>query len=247
MRRLLILAFFVVGTAVAFTVGRQIPVDSADEPGEVPSGSADLGGSVEPAPAAAEAVRAALLRRIARTDTYLAASLGESDSILRRWVGRDRDPLRVYYETSDVPGYTGAMARAARDAFSRWSRVGGIPVEFTTVRTDDNADVILRWVESFGMRRAGQADLVWRSDGQLRRATLTLATHTVDGHLLSTDAVFTVALHEIGHLLGLGHSDEPRDVMYPTTSVHDLTSRDRRTAMLLYSLPPGSLKGPRRD
>jgi hypothetical protein len=33
-------------------------------------------------------------------------------------------------------------------------------------------------------------------------------------------------------------------VMYPTTSVHDLTSRDRKTAMLLYSLPPGSLRGP---
>ena len=36
----------------------------------------------------------------------------------------------------------------------------------------------------------------------------------------------------------------PVDEMYPTTSVHDLTSRDRKTAMLLYSLPPGSVRGP---
>jgi len=48
-----------------------------------------------------------------------------------------------------------------------------------------------------------------------------------------------------GHLLGLGHSDQPEDVMYPTTTVHDLTNRDRRTAGLLYALPPGSVKQPR--
>ncbi len=243
MRRVLILTIFVIGTAIAFSLGRRVPVNEMTAPESSGSGAGDMGGSVESGQKS-EAARRAALRAIAAEDTYLPATLAESDSILRRWVDRERRPLLVYYEPTAVSGYTTALGRAARDAFSRWRRVGGIPVHFETVRTPDNADVTVRWVEAFEVRRAGQADLVWRSDGHLQRGTLTLATHSHLGRPLSVDAVFTVALHEIGHLLGLGHSDQARDVMYPTTSVHDLTSRDRKTAMLLYSLPPGSLRGP---
>jgi Matrixin len=189
-----------------------------------------------------ESVRRELYRRLEQSDTYLPAMLAESDSLLRRWDVRLDDPLRVYLEPSSVDGYTPASDRAVRDAFARWTRVAQIPVSFVYVRSADEADVIVKWVDQFPMERAGQAEVLWQMDGWLRRGTLTLATHTFDGRLLSSRAVFTVALHEIGHLLGLGHSDDPRDVMYPTTSVHDLTSRDRRTAMLLYSFPPGSLK-----
>jgi hypothetical protein len=243
MRRLLILAVFVAGTAVAFNVGRRVPVgeEPPDSSGAV---VADLGGSIEPRRERSEEARRATLRAIAAEDTYLPATLVESDSVLRRWVDREARPLRVYFEPATVPGYTAAMGRVVRDAFPRWRRVGGIPVRFEFVRSPDNVDVIVRWIEAFDVRRAGQADLVWRSDGHLQQGTLTLATHSHLGRPFTTEAVETVALHEIGHLLGLGHSDQERDVMYPTTSVHDLTSRDRRTTMLLYSLPPGSLKGP---
>lgn len=187
-------------------------------------------------------VRAALMRRLANSDTYLPAMLKESDSLLRRWTERMHDPLRVYFEPTTVAGFTTATERAARDAFARWARVAQIPVSFVYVRTEEESDVVVKWLERFPMERAGQAEVLWQSNGWLRQGTLTLATHTFNGHLLSSRAVFTVALHEIGHLLGLGHSDDPRDVMYPTTSVHDLTGRDRRTAMLLYSFPPGTLK-----
>jgi predicted Zn-dependent protease len=54
--------------------------------------------------------------------------------------------------------------------------------------------------------------------------------------------MIALALHELGHALGLNHSPDRRDVMYPETSADDLTLRDRRTALLLYSLPPGDLK-----
>ena len=83
--------------------------------------------------------------------------------------------------------------------------------------------------ERFPIRRAGQADITWNRGGWITRGTLTLATRMRDGMPLSDDAVYTVALHEIGHLLGLGHSDDPHDVMYPTTEVHDITARDRRS------------------
>jgi len=188
------------------------------------------------------AARMAILRHIAGPDSYLPAMLAESDSLLRRWPERTVPPLRVHFLSASVTGYTPDMREAARSAFVRWERVGGIPMRFEFVNDSAGADVIVRWIDRFPMRRAGQADIRWNGLGWIVGGTLTLATHTSDGLPLDEEAVYTVAMHEIGHLLGLGHSDDPDDVMFPTTSVHDITGRDRHTARLLYTVPPGSLR-----
>ena len=191
------------------------------------------------------ATRAVVRRRISQSDTYLPAMLVEGDSMLRRWPERVDEPIAVYLPEGGAPGYTVEMGRAVEDAFSRWQRGSSIPVHFRFVRDSAGAEVAVRWIERFDSRRTGQADLMWSSRGWLLKGTLTLATHSPSGWPLSAGAVRTVAVHEIGHLLGLGHSDDPQDVMYPTTVMHDLTLRDRRTAGLLYALPPGSVKDPR--
>ncbi len=191
------------------------------------------------------AQRQRILRQIAGSDTYLQHMLTQGDSMLRRWPDRVNKPITVHLDMgAKVSGVSEAHRQAVRDAFARWQRVAAIPVQFAFVRDSARAEVRVRWVRTFAMRRAGQADVVWNQDGWLVKASLTLATNTTDGQVLSPDAVYTVTLHEIGHLLGLGHSDAPEDVMYPTTSVHDLTFRDRHTARLLYALPPGSLRFP---
>lgn len=188
------------------------------------------------------AQRASLLRRIDESDTYVPQILRERDSMLTRWRDRIDDPMTVFLTTSTVEGYSNASRSAVIDAFRRWERVAEIPVDFLYVRNRAGADVVVEWIRTFPDGKAGEARVTWRSDGWIQSGTLTLATRAPNGAHIPPEATFTVALHEIGHLLGLGHSDDPRDVMAPATSVHDLTPRDRRTAMLLYNLEPGSLK-----
>ena len=71
---------------------------------------------------------------------------------------------------------------------------------------------------------------------------LVLATHAPHGEPLPQRVMVTLALHELGHALGLGHSSDRADALFPTSAATELTPRDRRTATLLYDLPTGSLK-----
>ncbi|MDH3495319.1 MAG: M10 family metallopeptidase domain-containing protein [Gemmatimonadota bacterium] len=223
---------------VAVQVGRHLVPVQPEVRGVAPDAS--LGGSVDLD--SVRAARAGVLRHIAGADSYLPAMLAEGDSVLKRWPERMTVPLTVYLPAGAVTGASGDKREAARRAFVRWERVGAIPVRFQFVTDSAQAEVVVRWIERFPIRRAGQADIHWNRNGWILRASLTLATHTTDGFPLGVEAVHTVALHEIGHLLGLGHSDDARDVMYPSTEVQDITARDRHTARLLYSVPPGSLR-----
>ncbi|UCD23624.1 MAG: matrixin family metalloprotease [Gemmatimonadota bacterium] len=192
----------------------------------------------------AKSSRVSVRRRIAESDTYLGYALAEGDSMLRRWRDRSAEPVTVFISAGRVPGYSEDLRSAVREAFVRWERVGAIPVVFSFVRDSTQAEVEVKWIESFTIRRTGQAEVTWDPSGWLVRGLLTIATHFDDGRAVSREVVNTVALHEIGHLLGLGHSDDPADLMYPATSVQDLTPRDRRTARLLYALPPGFVRDP---
>jgi predicted Zn-dependent protease len=56
-------------------------------------------------------------------------------------------------------------------------------------------------------------------------------------------AVQNAARHEAGHVLGLGHSPDPRDIMTATSEgrQYQITDADRHTVTQLYQLPAGAL------
>jgi hypothetical protein len=60
----------------------------------------------------------------------------------------------------------------------------------------------------------------------------------VNWHVGGTVDIYGVALHEAGHAIGLGHSDNPGDVMYPYYRTNmQLSANDIGAAQALYGVP----------
>jgi len=191
-----------------------------------------------------------------------------------RWPA-DRFPLAVFIEaptlsedllqsqapgaTRDPEGYVKAVARALR----LWE--GGLEglVTFDRVSRRSAADVVLRlrageppgddpYIQVLGTTPLGGAcryrggdPREGRVDADFRVPTLDI--YVADRHgLLLADQVERIALHEIGHALGMRtHSPIPADLMYRVVRDRlprgELGTEDVNSFLSLYQLPHGTV------
>ncbi|HET9294176.1 MAG TPA: matrixin family metalloprotease [Gemmatimonadales bacterium] len=176
--------------------------------------------------------------------TYLDSLLNSTDSLVRRWPDRGGQAFRVAIIEGGSPDYDPRMADFVREAINRWESAGlGYWYSWTADTSD--ADITFGWRKTFGLRnQAGQTDLSWDKAGNVLHASVVLATRNGEDSLFTDEALLDAAIHEVGHAMGMPHSADSADVMFPTTRTGTLTERDLATARLLYLLPPGPLKGP---
>lgn len=187
-----------------------------------------------------EAVRAVLRARAA--GTYIEEMLLSRDSSLARWPDRRTAPVRVWIEPSSAVGdWNVAYAHEVRAAFLEWNALD-LPARFRFVDDSASAEVTVRWVDRFSEPISGRTR--WARDGDywITDAAISLAVHHRDGVLLDLDSMRAMALHEIGHLLGLDHTSDRESIMAPRVRVRALSESDRATAELLYAVPPGTIR-----
>lgn len=187
---------------------------------------------------------AAIQREIAggRDLTYLDQILAARGGHIARWVDRRNNPITVWIQRAPgIRDFWPDFPDRARDAFYAWSNAG-IPVRFLFIADSAAAEVRVRWVDHFADQAAGKT--YWARDVNwwILGADIELALHAASGEAYDRHAVHAIALHEVGHLIGLDHSPNPDDVMSPRVRAMQLSPADLRTANLIYRLPPGAVR-----
>jgi hypothetical protein len=187
-----------------------------------------------------EAIRQRLLQ--SQHGTFVGEILASRDSSLARWAERRTNPVLVWIdERSPLAAPGQDLGSNVRQAFYDWS-AAGVPLAFTFIGDSARAEVHVTFVDRFAERMSGRT--LWTRDVHwwILRGDIQLALHSGAGHQLNNEQLHAIALHEVGHLLGLDHTSNPAAIMSPRVSALQLTPEDIATMRLIYQFPPGSVK-----
>ena len=182
------------------------------------------------------------LRRWARplcVALVLLGAIGQLQAYqLYPWKWDDTDiPVPYYINTQNIPANVSEAnyIAAVQLAFDAWQQVYTSYISFT-YEGSGAAYVPYGGATTDGHNTIGFADMgagavglatLWSNGNTMVEVDIRLNTYqnwATDGSS-GDDDVQNVSTHEIGHLVGLDHSDVPGATMWPTTSYGDISQR----------------------
>lgn len=145
----------------------------------------------------------------------------------------DHSPITVYINDKDLPlHYSPTYYEQIEKALEYWEDGGNGNLDYTPVFEivdSEEADIRIRWVENLENVEgappgvAGYAQPRISGDHFVKvDIVLEVGNYQGRGWRQYGDAtMLSISKHELGHALGLGHSDNPRDIMYPKHEMRD--------------------------
>jgi hypothetical protein len=139
--------------------------------------------------------------------------------------------------TADVNDEDIAIAQA----FAAWASITDL--KFIKTTFEPEADITFEWKSSTG-NFVGQTECTTPKPITFNSSVKWVTSFFPNSNDIYN--VFRVAIHEIGHALGLDHSDDITAIMYPNpTNLNTLNSDDKAGIQVLYGPKTGPIVGPK--
>jgi predicted Zn-dependent protease len=129
---------------------------------------------------------------------------------------------------NNIPDVTAELEKAVRDAVQEWNTKFQYLklVEVSSSSEDNHADIEVQFVEGFPGMVAGATMIGYGDNALIDRATIILPKSAfyveyeseVFGVQYSFQKLKEIAIHEMGHALGLGHANFDADIMSQSLS-----------------------------
>lgn len=158
---------------------------------------------------------------------------------IRRW---DKPSVNIFIMPMKlgIKGLSNTESKKLiKKAVETWNIASKGRVSLSIVDAQKDADVVIKWRQNVSLI-CGISDCDSVSNGRLRSMTMTVGIGSEFLNVpIDKKELYFVILHELGHILGLGHSDDKSDVMNPLSLTSDPTERDMTVLKILYTFPVG--------
>jgi len=130
-------------------------------------------------------------------------------------------PLKIYVKETSSSYYKSAYKNYVKYAIEVWRKADD-RINYTRVNSKRDADISVHFIENLGEKYnenyLGLTEYDMSRNKVIDYSKIQISLIKFGDEVVSDGEIKATIIHELGHALGLGHSDNEYDIMYPYIS-----------------------------